>query len=110
VILYFNQKDQSSSPIEEKTGKTAHLEPIPVSTIEKGKFTVREYHIYQEILATPAEVSEEEAAKKIGQKYGITPKEALSISRKVQEELFIKKWMSTPESEIRHASDWNKSQ
>ncbi len=74
----------------------------------KDTFTVKEYNIYREIINTPMSVSEDQALKNVANKYGVTVIEAKNASRKVQEILFRNKWFGSPDSEIRHASDWVK--
>lgn len=71
-----------------------------------ASFTVRDYRVYRFIVYTES-LSEDEAVKEAARRYGLTPQAALATAKRVQEEMLTKKLWSTPEQEIRHASDWN---
>ena len=73
-------------------------------------FTVREYRFYRAVIDTPMSVSEEQALRTIGQRYGASPEEVRSAAEKVQETLSRNGWSGTPESEVRRASDWQGEQ
>ena len=70
-------------------------------------FTVNEYRIYRAVIDTPMSVSESETLQRTAQRYGVSVQEAREVVDKVQKVLFQNGWMSTPATEIRHASDWN---
>ena len=69
-------------------------------------FTVKEYRFYRAVIDTPMSVSEEQALRTIGQRYGASPEEVRSAAEQVQETLSLNGWLGTPESEVRRASDW----
>jgi hypothetical protein len=73
-------------------------------------FTVMEYRLYCALIDTPRSISEGEALRSIGKQYGIPPEEVRRAAAKVQETLVRNGWFGTPESEIRHASDWQREQ
>lgn len=76
-------------------------------SMSNGKlFTAKEYRIYRAVIDTPMSISEEQALQNAGKLYGVTPDEAKKIANKVQSVLFQNKWFGSPESEIKHASDW----
>lgn len=69
-------------------------------------YTVKEYKIYQALIDTPMSISEDEAARRIGRQFEITPSEVDSIAERVNQILIRNDWFSSPEFEIRHATDW----
>ena len=69
-------------------------------------FTVNEYRIYRAVISAPMSVSEPEALESAAKRYGVTAAQARKATYKVQEILSRNGWFGTPESEIRHASDW----
>lgn len=77
------------------------------STGGDGTFTVTEYRIYRMVMDTPMAVPEAESFRRAATKFQVTPAEVSAITRKVTEELFKRNSFTTPEAEIRHASDWN---
>lgn len=71
-----------------------------------GDFTVKEYRIYRAVIDTPMSVAEEQAMRTIGAAHNMSVAEVRKTTRKVEMALFKNKWYGTPETEIRHASDW----
>lgn len=56
--------------------------------VGKGLYTDQEGRMYDEMIAIPMSVSEQEALKRLGRKYGKSPKEVKSILRRVQDQKF----------------------
>jgi hypothetical protein len=69
-----------------------------------------EYRLYRALINTPISISEEQALRSIGERYGVPPEEVRTAADKVQETLFRNGWFGTPESEIRRAADWQGEQ
>jgi hypothetical protein len=94
--------------------------PSPPATPESGVgdgsaargpgFTVMEYQLYRAIIDMPQPVSEEQALRRIGERYGVPPEEVRTAAENVQETLFLNGWFGTRESEIRHDTDWEGEQ
>lgn len=70
-------------------------------------FSVKEYKINHAMMSAPMSVSEAQAIEDAAKRFGITEAQVKSTTKKVQMILFANKWLGTPESEIRHASDWD---
>lgn len=78
-------------------------------SVQPGAFTMKEYRIYREVIHTPMAISEADAIAKAARIYGVSPAEAKQIVDKVAEILSNNGWNSTPEMEIKHASDFSPS-
>jgi hypothetical protein len=94
---------EARSPVEDPAQEKAAR---PVRSASVAGFTIREYSIYRAVIDTPMSVSEEEALRRVAKRHGITVAEAGKVVDKVMEVLSDNGWFGTPESEIRHASDW----
>jgi len=70
-------------------------------------FTVSQYRMYRASIDSPMNVPESQALKEVAKKYGVSVNEVRGATDKVQQALFQNKWFGTPESEIKHASDWS---
>lgn len=70
-------------------------------------YTVREYRMYRSLIDTPMSVPEDQAIQAIAQEHRVTADDVRISLRKVEGVLTRNRWFGTPESEIRHASDWN---
>ena len=51
-------------------------------------YTEQEYKIYQEVMDTPMSISEKEAHRRVGKKYGISAKEVDAIVERVMKEIY----------------------
>lgn len=76
------------------------------SVPKAGSYKVKQYRIYRAVISTPMSVSEAQAFENAAKRYGVTVAEAQKATKKVQELLFRNGWFGSPDSEIRHASDW----
>lgn len=87
-------------------GKPMPAPRVPASRSTLAPYNVREYRIYHVIISTPMSVPEEQALKSTAKRYGVTVSEAREVADKVNDILIRNRWFGTPDSEIRHASDW----
>lgn len=76
------------------------------SVPKAGSYKVKEYRIYRAVISTPMSVSEAQAFENAAKRYGVTVAEAQKATKNVQEILSRNGWFGSPDSEIRHASDW----
>ena len=76
------------------------------STAQAAGFTVQEYRIYRAVIDTPMSVPERQALESVAQDNGVSVDEVRKAVTGVQRALSRNNWFGTPESEIRHASDW----
>ncbi len=82
------------------------LSPKP-SQSKADSFTVKEYRLYRAVIGAPMSVPEAQAIQNAAKRYGVTTTEAKKAVSKVQTILFKNDWLGgSPESEIKHASDW----
>ena len=102
--FFITCSNDGNSKSKQKSDSIKTQQSLPA----KDTFTVKEYNIYRDIINMPMSVSEEQAIKNAANKYGVTILEAKNASKKVQEILFRNNWFGSPDSEIRHASDWGK--
>jgi hypothetical protein len=70
-------------------------------------FTVREYRIYRAVIDTPMSVTEAQALRNVAKAQKMAVAEVRKTTEKVQAILSKNSLFGTPETEIRHASDWN---
>ncbi len=87
-------------------------EPLIAIPTEEGAspgwtFTVKEYHVYREVLDTPMSLTEEQANARAARCYGLTIPQVQSTAHQVQEILHENRWFGRPTAEVRRASDWN---
>lgn len=73
----------------------------------EASFTVEDYRIYHALMSAPMSISEDDALKKIAADHGMPVEEARGRSKSVLKVLSRNDWFGSPESEIRHASDWD---
>jgi hypothetical protein len=71
-----------------------------------ASFTVNEYKMYRAVLNVPSSVPEQQALRNVANRYKISVEDLRKVVNKVQKNLLDNKWFGTPESEIKHASDW----
>lgn len=76
---------------------------------ETEEFTVREYRIYRALIDSPFSIPEDQALRQLSEEYGLPSAKIKYVVDKVQRILFTKKWFGTPDSEVRHAVDWDPS-
>lgn len=69
-------------------------------------FTVNEYKIYRAVINAPSSVPEQQALQNVARQHRMSVEGLRKVVNRVQKSLFDNKWLGTPESEIRHASDW----
>lgn len=87
--------------------ENAPISAPTVQPVRAAEFTVRDYKLYRAVISSPASVPEREALQQAANAFGMSADEAKAAIRKVQRDLSRNKWFGSPESEIRHASDWN---
>lgn len=73
---------------------------------EANMYTVKEYRIYRAVINTPMSVPEDQAIERAAKRYGVTAEAVQKATKKVQGILHSNKWFSSPDSEIRYASNW----
>lgn len=71
-----------------------------------GTFTVNEYRMYRAVISVPLSVSDQKVLQNVSTRYKVPVEELRKVVDKVQKTLLHNEWFGTPESEIRHASDW----
>ena len=74
--------------------------------LNTGGFTVKEYRIYRSVISAPQSVPESQIMHNIANGQKISVDEVRKTTEKIQAILSKNKWFGTPESEVRHASDW----
>ena len=79
----------------------------PAAPEPVGSFTVRQYRMYQALIAAPMSESEDDAVRRIAGEFDTTPEGALHTIEMVSQTLFRNDWMGHPAQEIQRASDWN---
>ena len=89
------------------SGKPMNPPIISGKTPGSETFTVNEYRLFRAIMKTPMSVSEDEAFQITAKRYGVSAQEVRKATDRVQKILFQNGWIGAPDSEIRHASDWN---
>ena len=75
-----------------------------------GSYKVKEYRIYRAVISTPMSVSDAQALENVAKRYGVTVEEAKKTTKKVLYILSRNGWFGSPDSEIRHASDWKEEE
>jgi len=91
----------SAASSAEKTKSDNVQKTAPV-----GAFTVNEYRMYGAVISVPLSASDQQALQNVSMRYKVPVEELRKMVNKVQKTLFYNEWFGTPESEIRHASDW----
>lgn len=91
----------STASAAENTKSDDVQKALPAAT-----FTVNEYKMYRAVISVPSSVPEQQALRNVARQYKISVEDLRKVVNKVQKSLFDNKWFGTPESEIRHASDW----
>ena len=85
--------------------------PLPTrASPSELSFTVKEYRLYHALMGMDMSISEEQALQNVGKLYDASPDEVRIASNKVQAVLLRNGWFGSPESELRHASDWESQQ
>ena len=87
--------------------KAAESQPEDEGAEARRSFTVDEYRIYRYLMDAPASRSEDDVRQELASRHGMSSSEIAAVINRVQRALYENGWMSSPQSEIRHASDWN---
>jgi hypothetical protein len=84
-------------------------QPQPIVPVQPdaGGFTVNQYRMYRTMIDTPMSVPEQQALNALARQHGISADSVRKVLRHVQTILTRNNWFGTPDSEIRHASDWS---
>lgn len=94
--------DAKLSGISEKRKRGTSSPPA----VDSSGFTVQDYRIYRAVVGTPMGIPEDQAVEAVSRKNGVSVEEVREAMDKVRRILYSNNWFGTPESEIRHASDW----
>lgn len=97
----------SSSARSDQKASIGGTTARPPSTARSAGFTVQDYRIYRAVIDTPMSVPENQALENVARQNGVSADEVRKVVKGVQQALSSNNWFGTPESEIRHASDWN---
>ena len=100
IDIVFRKRSVTKTPSATKQQKR-------VGQPKRGNFTVKEYRIYRAVIDTPMSITESEATSRAARRFDLTPAKAKEITQKVQRILAKNHWFGTPDTEIRHASDWS---
>ena len=71
-----------------------------------GGFTVKEYRIYRAVVDAPMSISESQAYTQAANRFKVSVPKVKKAVETVQRILAKNGWFATPDSEMRHASDW----
>jgi hypothetical protein len=72
-----------------------------------ASYTVQQYRIYREVIASPISVPEAEVIDSVARKHAVPSSVVRDAVKHVQAELLRNQWFASPDAEIRHALDWN---
>jgi len=102
IGCYSSSSIRSSAASSAEKTKSDNVQNNPLV----ATFTVNEYRMYRAVINVPSSVPEQQALQNVARQYKIPVEGLRKVVKKVQKILFDHKWFSTPESEIRRASDW----